>query len=80
MARVIFPDFLWPLTGGLKETQAKGERYRDLVNALEARFPGIAERLEKAAVAIDGQIHQDAYLEELKPDSEVVFMPRIEGG
>ncbi|MCR9277149.1 MAG: MoaD/ThiS family protein [Pseudomonadaceae bacterium] len=80
MATVIFPDFLWPLTGGLKDTEVGGERYRDLVEQLDSRFPGIAERLEKTAVAIDGQIHQDAYLEPLEPDSEVVFMPRIEGG
>jgi hypothetical protein len=31
-------------------------------------------------VAIDGQIYQDAFMEALEPDSEVFFMPRIEGG
>jgi molybdopterin converting factor small subunit len=31
-------------------------------------------------VAIDGDIYQDAFLEELKPDSEVAFLPKIGGG
>lgn len=80
MARVIFPEFLLPITDGERDVQANGETYRDLVVSLETRFPGITEALEKTAVAIDGQIHQDAFLEPLRPDSELVFMPRIEGG
>jgi len=32
------------------------------------------------AVAIDGQIYQDAFLEPLQVNSEVFFMQRIEGG
>ena len=80
MARVVFPDFLLPVTDGQREVEAFGESYRDLVAALETRFPGVTEALEKTAVAIDGQIHQNAFLETLRPDSELVFMPRIEGG
>ena len=50
------------------------------MDKLEARWPGIGERLSKSAVAIDGQIYQDAFLEPVEPASEVFFMPRIEGG
>jgi hypothetical protein len=32
------------------------------------------------AVAIDGEIFQDAYLAPLRPDSEVVLIPKIGGG
>jgi len=40
----------------------------------------LTELIARSAVAIDGQIYQDAFLEPLKNDSEVVFMARIEGG
>jgi hypothetical protein len=32
------------------------------------------------AVAIDGQIYQDPFLEPISPNSEVFFLPRIGGG
>ncbi len=54
--------------------------YRELLIAVEEKFPGIHERLERASVAIDGQIYQDAFLEPVGPTSEVHFLPRIEGG
>jgi hypothetical protein len=47
---------------------------------LEERYPGLREALGRAAVAIDGQIFQDAFLEPIGRDSEVFFLPRIEGG
>ncbi len=80
MAKVVFPDYLLTATGGQREAAVIAENYRELVEKLEARWPGIGARLSRAAVAIDGQIHQDAFLEPLGPDSEVFFMPRIEGG
>ena len=36
--------------------------------------------LEGMAVAIDGEIFQDAYAEKLAPDSEVFLIPKIGGG
>ena len=54
---------------------------RRLIAALEQRFPGIGPELEREmAVAIDGQIYQDPFLERIAPDSEVYFLPRIGGG
>jgi hypothetical protein len=32
------------------------------------------------AVAIDGEIYQDAYSARLEPDSEIVLIPKIGGG
>ena len=40
----------------------------------------MAGLIERSAVAIDGQIYQDAFAEALASGSEVFFMPRIEGG
>ena len=80
MAKVVFPDHLLAHTGGEREVEVVAENYRDLLLALEARWPDVREPLNKSAVAIDGQIYQDAFLEPINADSEVFFMPRIEGG
>ena len=32
------------------------------------------------AIAIDGEIYADPFLEPIGPDSEVYFLPRIGGG
>lgn len=80
MAKVVFPDHLLTHTGGEREIEVFAANYRDLLVALEERWPGVREPLNKAAVAIDGQIYQDAFLEPIEPDSEVFFMSRIEGG
>jgi len=80
MAQVSFPDSLLELAGGVREVDVPAENYRDLVRALDERFAGMSEALDEMAVAIDGQIYQDAFLEPLEPNSEVFFMQRIEGG
>ena len=53
---------------------------RGLAARLEGEFPGIGERLESSAVAIDGDIVPGAWLEMLEPGSEVHFLPPISGG
>jgi hypothetical protein len=80
MARVVFPDHLLSVTGGVRELEVAAATVRDLLIALEVRFPGSEETLSKSAIAIDGQIHQDAYLEPIGSSSEVFFMLRLEGG
>lgn len=80
MAKVVLPDSFLPYTDGVRECDSAAETYRDLVAELSTRWPGLSEMLEKTAVAIDGQIYQDALLEPIAPESEVFFMARIEGG
>ena len=55
-------------------------RVIDLLNALYERYPALAGRLDHAAVAIDGDIYNDARFQPLAPDSEVHFMGQISGG
>ena len=80
MAHVTIPDSLLAHSEGVREIQIGAENYRDLLDALSARWPALREPLSKSSVAIDGQIYQDAFLEPLQLDSEVFFLPRIEGG
>jgi len=55
--------------------------FRRLVLELEQRFPGLGKQVEDSmAVAIDGEIYQDAYAAQLKPESEIYLIPKIAGG
>ena len=76
----MFPDHLLKYTGGVRELDVTVSDVRSLLLALETRFPGCESALARSAIAIDGQIHQDAYLEPLGQAEEVFFMQRIEGG
>ena len=68
-------------TGGAAELEVAATTFRRLVLELDQRFPGLGKQVEDSmAVAIDGEIYQDAYAAELKPDSEIVLIPKIGGG
>ena len=68
-------------TGGATEFDVKADTFRRMLLELEARYPGLGRQIEESmAVAIDGEIFQDAYLAQLKPESEIVLIPKIGGG
>lgn len=82
MAKVVLPlDVARTFAAGVTEHEVAARDVRALVRVLEERFPGISERLARGtAVAVDGEIYQDWFLEEVRPDSDVRFLPAIEGG
>src|SRR6516162_6800784 len=68
-------------TGGATELEVEANNFRRMVLELDRRFPGLGRQIEESmAVAIDGEIYQDAYLAPLNPDSEIVLIPKIGGG
>jgi sulfur-carrier protein len=68
-------------TGGLSEFDVEANTFRRLVLELERRYPGLGHQVEEGmAVAINGEIYQDAYLAPIAPDSEVYLIPKIGGG
>lgn len=69
------------LTGGLGEFEAEATTVRGLIRELDARWPGLGELVEDdMAIAIDGEIHQDALEASLVGVHEVVLIPKISGG
>jgi len=69
------------LTGGQTEFDVEANTVRRMIAELDRRYPGLGNQIDEGmAIAIDGEIFQDAYLEELKPDSEIVLIPKIGGG
>ncbi len=82
MAKVVLPlEVARAFAAGETEHQIDAGDLRALLKALEQLFPGIAARLQTGlAVAIDGEIFQDWFLQTINPNSEVYFLPAIEGG
>ena len=82
MAEVLlYRDIARQFTGGKEKIQVEAKDVRALLRALDADFPGLGAVLKTAmAVALDGQIYHDALLEPIGPDSEICFLPAIEGG
>ena len=66
--------------GGLETITLEAPRVIDLRRALAARFPGIDSSISELAVAIDGEIYNDADYQPLSASSEVHFVPRVAGG
>jgi len=81
VARIALSSALAPYTGGVLELELEVANVRQLFQALGARFPELREHLEAGiAVAIDNEIYQDALLQPIARDSEVVLITKIAGG
>ena len=81
MARVVLVGNLAQLTGGVAELRLPATSVKQLFQQLTELHPTIGPHLEEGvAVAIDGQIYQDALFQEIAPDSEVFLLPQIAGG
>ena len=83
MAQIILTDSLSKqFTGGDNDFEIVASSVRSLIRELNNLYPGLGTQVSDGtlSVAIDGDIYQDAFLEELKPDSEVAFLPKIGGG
>jgi molybdopterin converting factor small subunit len=81
MAHVTLIGNLKNFTGGITSLEIEASNVRQMMRALADRFPELAPHLEEGlAVAIDGQIFQDALLEPIRPDSDVHILPQLAGG
>ena len=87
MATVFIPSLMQKLSDGKSRVEIEGSSVRQIVNNLEAEYPGFMERLVddgrikgNISVAIDGEITPLGMLEKVGEDSEVHFLPAIGGG
>lgn len=81
MATVFFNERLREFTGEIDRVEVEAATYRELVRVLAERFAGIESVIENdSAVAIDGVIINEPFLEPIAPDSEVHFLARLGGG
>jgi molybdopterin converting factor small subunit len=81
MAHVTLIGSLRQYTGGVTELELDAANVRQLFARLGETYPALAPHLEQGlAVAIDGQIYQDALLLPIRADSDVHILPQIAGG
>lgn len=69
-------------TGGAAEFDVASGTVRSMIRELEARYPGLGDYVgRRMAIAIDGEIFQDADgATTLDDSSEVCLIPKIGGG
>lgn len=87
MATVWIPPLMRALTDGQQMVEVEGSSVRELVEALDERFPGIAERIVEEdrirpglSVAVDGAVQNRGLRAAVQPESEVHFVPAMSGG
>jgi molybdopterin synthase sulfur carrier subunit len=87
MAIVWIPPLMRDLTGGRERVTVPGEKVRELVDALDVRYPGLKARLTEdgelrrgLVVTIDGVASRQGLRQRVGPGSEVHFLPAIGGG
>lgn len=81
MAFISLSSSLTPYSGGEARLELDVANVRQLFQALGERYADLSPYLESdVAVAIDGEIYQDALLQPISSDSEVFLFPRIAGG
>ena len=81
MAKVVVWSSLKSHTGGEANLEIAAESVKDLLARLGETYPGLQPQLKRGvSVSVDGIIFRDGWLQPLKPDSEVVLLPRMVGG
>ena len=87
MAKVFLPYELRWFADGKGELDVPGATLGEMVNNLEATFPGITDhllqdgRLKPGLAAVVGYAAtRQGLLQPLEPDTEVHFVPAISGG
>lgn len=76
------------LTGGAAQVEVAGDTVRQVIDALEAEYPGFRERIiddedrirADIAVSVDGEISAEGLRRKVTPTSEVNFLPAMAGG
>ncbi len=83
MVRVLLTDSISKsYTDGVSEFEIFVSNVRQLIRQLDEKYPGLGSEINSGAlsISIDGDIYQDAFMEDLQPDSEITFLPKIGGG
>jgi molybdopterin synthase sulfur carrier subunit len=87
MVKVFIPPLLRDAAGGLDRVEVSAATVRQVVTALEERFPGVRQRLcagdslrPGLAVAVNGTVSSLGLLQKVPDGSEVHFLPAVGGG
>ncbi|QYZ68340.1 MoaD/ThiS family protein [Neotabrizicola shimadae] len=66
---------------GQEVVQVEARNFRELLDRLGETWPGLKPQIARGvSVAVDGLVYREAWFTPIKPDSEVVLMPYMQGG
>lgn len=81
MVKVAIWGSLRAAMGGKGEVEVEAKTLRELLDRLAEEYPGVRPQLARGvSVSIDGLVYNDSWFTPIRPDSEVVLLPRIVGG
>ena len=81
VVRITLTSGLGQYCGGATTLECEARTVGQLFRTLEERFPDLRPHIEQGlAVAINGEMYQDALLQPIPAGSEVHLLPRIAGG
>ena len=81
MVKVTVWGSLQNATENQAEVEVEAKNIRELLARLAEQYPGLKPQIDRGvSVSIDGQIYSKSLIAEIKPDSEVVLLPRLAGG
>ena len=81
MVKVTVWGSLQNATENQAEVEVEAKNIRELLTRLAEQYPGLKPQIDRGvSVSIDGQIYSKSLIAEIKPDSEVVLLPRLAGG
>lgn len=66
---------------GQEVVEVDARNFKELLDALVAKHPGLKPQIDRGvSLAVDGLVYRNSWFTEVKPDSEVVLMPYMQGG
>jgi len=81
MVKVAIWGSLRDATGGQAEVEIEAASLRELLTRLAADYPGLQPQIDRGvSISIDGLVYNYSWFTPIRPDSEVVLLPRIVGG
>ena len=87
MAKVWIPALMRDLTDGQTVVTVRGSTVRQIIDNLEAAYPGTKSRLVSGdslkpgiGVAIDGDMARYGLTEKVRSNTEIHFLPAVSGG
>jgi len=81
MVRVALWGSLRAHADGREAVDIKARNFKEVLDALARDYPGLRPQIERGvSLAIDGVIYKESWFTPVNDDSEVVLLPRMEGG
>jgi molybdopterin synthase sulfur carrier subunit len=81
MVKVTVWGSLRTFTDGKAEVEVEATNFKQVLDALRRDWPGLTPTLDQGvSLAIDGKMIRDSWFHPVRPDSEVVLMPYMQGG